>query len=87
MMYTADYLIKKRKEKWEELHDIEYDRKLREAIADEIIKNRTIEKLNVLELLLSHKIIDEAFYTELSERVKSDYNTSYLYLLGLVSLD
>lgn len=42
MMYTADYLIKKRKEKWEELHDIEYDRKLRDAIADEIIKNRTI---------------------------------------------
>lgn len=52
-----------------------------------IIKNRTIEKLNVLELLLSEKIIDDEFYEELSERVKSDYNTSHLYLMGLVSLD
>lgn len=52
-----------------------------------IIKNRTIEKLNVLELLLSNKIIDEEFYAELSERVKSDYNTSHLYLIGLASLD
>ena len=33
MKYTADYLINKRKEKWEELHDIDYDKSLREAIA------------------------------------------------------
>ncbi len=36
-MYTADYLIGKRREKWDELHDIEYDRELRGAIADELL--------------------------------------------------
>ena len=38
-MYTADYLIQKRKEKWEELHDIEHDKKLRQAIANELLQN------------------------------------------------
>lgn len=39
MRYTADYLIQKRREKWEELHSIEYDKDLRKAIAREIIEN------------------------------------------------
>ena len=39
MIYTADYLIKKRKEKWQESQDIEFDKKLRCAIANEIIQN------------------------------------------------
>ena len=39
MKYTADYLIQKRIEKWNETHDIEYDKQLRVAIADEIINN------------------------------------------------
>ena len=39
MRYTADYLIQKRKDKWEELHSIEYDKKLRQAIANEMIAN------------------------------------------------
>lgn len=38
-MYSADYLIQKRKEKWQELNSIEYDKKLRMAIADEMLKN------------------------------------------------
>jgi hypothetical protein len=42
MTYTADFLIQKRKEKWEELQDIEYDKELREAIAAEIINNRAL---------------------------------------------
>ena len=29
MRYTADYLIQKRKEKWAENHNIEYDKKFR----------------------------------------------------------
>lgn len=37
-MYTAGYLIAKRKEKWEEFRSSEYDRKLRNATADEILK-------------------------------------------------
>lgn len=36
-MYTADYLIRKRKEKWEELHSIDYDKKFREAVAHELM--------------------------------------------------
>lgn len=41
-MYTADYLIKKRKEKWDELHSIDFDKKLRSAIADELLKNQSL---------------------------------------------
>lgn len=37
MAYTADYLIQKRKDKWNELHSIEYDKKLRAAIAEEMV--------------------------------------------------
>jgi len=37
MKYTADYLIEKRREKWEELHSIEYDKNLRAAIANEMM--------------------------------------------------
>lgn len=39
MIYTADYLIQKRREKWEESHNIEYDKELRQAIAHELINN------------------------------------------------
>lgn len=39
MTYTADYLIQKRKEKWEELHSIEHDKQLRQAIANEMLNN------------------------------------------------
>ena len=39
MTYTADYLIQKRKDKWNELHSIEYDKKFRQAIANELLTN------------------------------------------------
>lgn len=39
MTYTADFLIAKRKEKWEELHSIEYDIQFREAVAEEMLNN------------------------------------------------
>ncbi|MBQ4340120.1 MAG: hypothetical protein IJC41_03870, partial [Firmicutes bacterium] len=39
MSYTADYLIDKRRQKWEEKHDIEYDVLFRDAVAREIIKD------------------------------------------------
>lgn len=42
MRYTADFLIEKRKAKWEELHSIEYDKKLRQAIANEMLQNREL---------------------------------------------
>ena len=41
-MYTADYLIQKREDKWNELHDIEYDKRLRQAISAEIIANKAL---------------------------------------------
>lgn len=40
MSYTADFLIDKRKEKWQELKDIDFDKKYRAAIADELMTNR-----------------------------------------------
>lgn len=39
MSYTADYLIQKRKDKWKELQSIDYDKKLRAAIAQELTTN------------------------------------------------
>ena len=39
MKYTADYLIQKRRDKWEELQSIDYDKQLRGAIANEMITN------------------------------------------------
>lgn len=42
MTYTADYLIQKRKEKWEKLESIEHDKELREAIAAEMLTNRAL---------------------------------------------
>ena len=39
MTYTADYLISKRKEKWNELQSIDYDKDFRCAVANELITN------------------------------------------------
>ena len=39
MTYNADFLIAKRKEKWANTENIDYDRRLRGAIALEVIKN------------------------------------------------
>ena len=39
MSYTADFLIAKRKEKWEQLHSIEYDKKFRDAVAYELVSD------------------------------------------------
>ena len=44
MNYTAQYLIQKRKEKWEQTGDIEYDKRLRNAIAKEIFTNKSLLK-------------------------------------------
>ena len=42
MSYSADYLIARRKAKWEELHDIEYDKRLRNCIADQILIDKEL---------------------------------------------
>lgn len=42
MTYTADFLIAKRKEKWSETENIDYDRKLRGAIANQIMQSREL---------------------------------------------
>ena len=42
MKYTAEYLINKRKEKWEQNHDIEYDRRFRNAVANELKENKDL---------------------------------------------
>lgn len=44
MTYTADYLIQKRREKWNELHSIDFDKKLRQAIANEMLTNRDLRE-------------------------------------------
>ena len=42
MAYTADYLIERRREKWNETHDIEHDKKLRGAIGYEMLHNAAL---------------------------------------------
>ena len=39
MSYTADFLIAKRKEKWQELHSIDYDKQFRGACANEMLSD------------------------------------------------
>lgn len=39
MSYSADFLIEKRKENWERLHSIDYDKQFRNAIANEMLKD------------------------------------------------
>ena len=63
MKYTADYLISKRKEKWNNTKSIDQDKKFREAVANEIINNeqlkeeiiRNPEKLIELEFVIVNK--------------------------------
>ena len=43
-MYTADYLIQKRREKWDELHSIDHDKRLRQAIANEMLTNKELRE-------------------------------------------
>ena len=38
-MYTADFLIQKRKDKWNEHRSIDYDKKFRRAVANELVKS------------------------------------------------
>lgn len=42
MIYTADYLIERRKIKWNEDHDIERDKIFRNTVAQEIVKNEKL---------------------------------------------
>ena len=39
MRYTADYLIQSRKDKWNETHSIDYDKRFRDAVANELLTN------------------------------------------------
>jgi len=42
MSYSADFLIAKRKEKWEELKSIDYDKQLRAAVANEMLADKAL---------------------------------------------
>lgn len=42
MIYTAEYLIEKRKEKWNNAHSIEEDKRFREAVANELLENKEL---------------------------------------------
>lgn len=42
MSYTADQLIQKRKEKWQETGSIDYDKRLRKAIAKELVRDEIL---------------------------------------------
>lgn len=50
-----------------------------------IVVNRTKEKINLLKLWLSYKIINDDMYNELMQRVESDYKISNLYIIGFIT--
>lgn len=41
-MYTADYLIQKRKDKWQEKKSIDFDKQFRCAVAKELMQNKSL---------------------------------------------
>jgi hypothetical protein len=47
-----------------------------------IIKCRTRDKIDLLNLLLAYKVIDYDYYKELIQIVENDFKMGYLYLLG-----
>ena len=51
-----------------------------------IIKNRTKEKLYLLQIMQEHNVINTELYKELLERAQYDYKLSFLYLIGRVQL-
>lgn len=42
MNYTADYLIQKRREKWKKTHSIEEDKRFRNAVANELLRDQSL---------------------------------------------
>ena len=42
MKYSADYLVQKRKDKWGELHSIEHDKELRDAIGQRMLEDHEL---------------------------------------------
>ena len=67
MSYTADFLIQKRKEKWEKTHDIEQDKRLREAIAWEIYSDSDLKK----EILESPEKLIELVFVVVDKKKKT----------------
>lgn len=68
--------------KADNINDLNYNK--REMI--KIIRNRTQDKISLLNFLLSHNLIDDNFYRELLQRTENDYKKANLYLLGLCNI-
>ena len=51
-----------------------------------IITCKTKDKLWLLNYLLNAQIIDNDYYYELLNRVKTDYNKANMYLMGLCQI-
>ena len=68
MSYTADFLIKKRKEKWAEKKDIEFDKEFRAAAAREILKDERLRQ----ELVTYPEKIIELFFVVVTKDKKTE---------------
>lgn len=42
MIYTAEYLIERRKERWNSSNDIDFDKRFRNATAQRLLEDRTL---------------------------------------------
>ena len=52
-----------------------------------LLKCRTKDKLYFLKYMITNNIIQKELYDELYERVKTDYNTAYKCIIGLISVN
>lgn len=68
MSYTADHLIEKRKEKWAENKDIEFDKELRTAAAREMMKDERLRQ----ELVAAPEKIIELFFVVVTKDKKTE---------------
>ena len=62
-----------------------YDIQYRYKWIAKVIKNRTKEKIDILKMYLGNNTITQEEYDEYFERAKSDYKTSFLYVMGLIT--
>lgn len=51
-----------------------------------IIKNRTRDKISLINFLVSYNLIDDDCYRELLQRTENDYKKANLYLMGLCNI-
>lgn len=62
-----------------------YDLQYRYTRIAKIIRNRTKEKINILNMLMDNNQISNEKYNDYYKRVQNDYKISALYVMGFIT--